>query len=120
VAAAASVTAGELTTPVSTPLLLRIGEVIDADLTGQEWRERARCRGMSPSFWHPPRGESLAPQRAICARCPVRSECLTFALDGGAHDSGGVWAGSSARDRRKARRYGWDARRLLAELDTGA
>ena len=82
-----------------------------------EWRSRAACRGSDPAWWHPQRGTSLEPHRAICRGCEVRLECLTYALAGGATQDGGIWAGSSARQRRVAKRRGWDAARLLAELD---
>ena len=53
---------------------------------------------------------------SYCRRCEVRCECLDAALDLGpkAH---GVWGGTSAQQRRAAVRRGWDAARLLADLD---
>lgn len=42
------------------------------------------------------------PARAICAGCPVKTECLDFALDGGDHH--GVFGGTSERERRSLRR----------------
>ena len=40
--------------------------------------------------------------KAVCARCSVRDECLTYALD----DPGlaGVWAGTASRVRQRLRR----------------
>lgn len=38
--------------------------------------------------------------KAICAACPVRSECLEFGLD----EPTGIWGGRSARERRYIRR----------------
>jgi WhiB family redox-sensing transcriptional regulator len=76
---------------------------------------RAACRGVdpavffptpTPSRWSRPPGapsaamcelESLA--KAVCRECPVRDECLAYALDHREHD--GVWGGLSARERRR-------------------
>ena len=68
---------------------------------------------MRPPSWHrdalcaqpahkgvnffPERGESAAPAKAICGRCVVRSECLSYALEVGPT---GIWAGTSGHDRR--------------------
>jgi WhiB family redox-sensing transcriptional regulator len=104
---------------VSTPLLLAIGNALGSNLVGQEWRTAAACRGQDPEWWHPVRGASVEPHRRICRSCPVKVPCLEYALGGGAKGDGGIWAGSSARDRRRARRRGWDARRLLAEIENG-
>jgi WhiB family redox-sensing transcriptional regulator len=110
---AAAATAGTL----DTPSLLNIAELFDfEDFASQEWRRHAACRGQDPSFWHPRRGVSIEPQKAICRGCPVRVDCLTYALDH-AGANFGIWGGSTGRNRRRARRRGWDARQLLAELD---
>ena len=46
------------------------------------WQARALCRGGDPAIWHPAPGDSdtVAQAKLICARCPVRSECLSDAL----------------------------------------
>jgi hypothetical protein len=102
---------------ISTPLLLAIGDAVGFNLAEQRWRTAAACRGQDPEWWHPVRGASVEPHRRICRGCPVKVACLEYALAGGASGDGGIWAGSSAGDRRRVRRRGWDARRLLAELD---
>ena len=43
-------------------------------------------------------------------------DCLAYALSE-PHTTAGVWGGTSYRDRRTARHYGWDTARLLEELD---
>ena len=62
------------------------------------------------------KGVSHDEPMSYCRRCEVRCECLDAALDLGpkAH---GVWGGTSAQQRRAAVRRGWDAARLLADLD---
>lgn len=46
------------------------------------WMEYGVCRQVDPELWHPEkgRGDSSQAARAICGRCPVRVECLEYAL----------------------------------------
>jgi Transcription factor WhiB len=47
--------------------------------------------------WFPRRGESAEPAKAICRRCLVQRECVTFALD---HpDLDGIWGATRAQAR---------------------
>jgi WhiB family redox-sensing transcriptional regulator len=103
---------------ISTPLMLAIGDALGSNLVSQEWRTAAACRGQDPEWWHPVRDASVEPHRRICRSCPVKVKCLEYALAGGAKGDGGIWAGSSARDRRRARRRGLDARRLSPRSKT--
>jgi hypothetical protein len=55
-------------------------------MTRQDWRHRAACRNLDPEIFFPVAevGPALARQEAralaVCARCPVRAECLAYAL----------------------------------------
>ena len=70
------------------------------------WQHRAACRGEDSSYFFAPgyferRSEKLAREavaKAICARCPVRDECLAFALE--VRDPHGVWGGLNEMERR--------------------
>lgn len=66
------------------------------------WRDAA-CRDVDVRVFFPERGDAFgfSVARAICGRCPVRSECLADALS--YPDSEGVWAGTTAADRRRMR-----------------
>jgi len=73
-----------------------------------EWIERAACRahGIDPDEWFPLSGDpkdSIAAVR-ICRTCPVRAECLAYAIR--LKPTAGIWAGISAKQvdhlRRKA------------------
>jgi WhiB family redox-sensing transcriptional regulator len=49
------------------------------------WRDRAACRSADPELFFPvgddgPALVRIAAAKAICARCPVVAECLSFAL----------------------------------------
>lgn len=63
-----------------------------------DWRQEAACKGLDPDLWYPERGDLLVMAREVCARCPVRGECLDFALTEG--EKFGVWGGMSERERR--------------------
>lgn len=65
------------------------------------WRDQGACRGADPALWFPERGQSCVEAKTICAGCPVRGECLDFALDLG--EKFGIWGGKSERERRRMR-----------------
>lgn len=73
------------------------------------WREAAACRGMDASIFFPDSEEDAGPARAICAACPVREECLDFALT--SRQDEGVWGGLTETERRRLRRRRQDAAR---------
>lgn len=72
-----------------------------------DWRHGALCRGTDGELWFPideDKGRASAGVRAAkaaCAGCPVRAECLTWALDSG--QGAGVWGGLSTPERRALR-----------------
>jgi WhiB family transcriptional regulator, redox-sensing transcriptional regulator len=80
----------------------------------QRWRLHAACVCVDPEVFLPTRGEPFGEALSYCCRCEVRAACLEAAFDLG-QQAVGVWGGTSARERRDARRRGWDAPRLLAE-----
>ncbi|OLT18159.1 transcription factor WhiB [Pseudonocardia sp. CNS-139] len=76
-------------------------------LDTDDWRLRAACRDEDPELFFPvsatgPGARQIARAKAVCARCPVRAECLAYALDEGlAH---GVFGGTTEDERRALRR----------------
>jgi WhiB family redox-sensing transcriptional regulator len=66
------------------------------------WMKDAACAGTTADFF-PERGQTIKVQEAkqVCAGCPVRAECLDFALRWNILQ--GVWGGASGRDRRTMR-----------------
>ena len=68
-----------------------------------DWRHRAICRDEDPELFFPvgtsgPALLQIAEAKTVCRRCPVVSECLTWALDSG--QDAGVWGGMSEDERR--------------------
>ena len=66
------------------------------------WWEDAECRGMDPNLFFPERGDDTTEVKAICAGCPVRLECGSYAIEHNEHH--GIWGGASERQRRQIRR----------------
>lgn len=65
------------------------------------WMADGNCVGLDPERFFPGRGASTRPARAVCHGCPVREECLEFAMATGEKE--GVWGGRSERERRRLR-----------------
>lgn len=68
-----------------------------------DWSERAACRGSDPDVFYPSDGAKVVESRAkkVCARCPVRAECLEHALR--TEEPYGVWGGLNEVERRAIR-----------------
>lgn len=86
-------------------------EVRGSALATADWPSRAACAGMDTELFFPSGpGVPADPEaKAACATCPVRSECLGFALDHPRRASHGIWGGMTedertAERRRRARR----------------
>jgi WhiB family redox-sensing transcriptional regulator len=71
-------------------------------MPGRDWRPLAACRHADPDLFFPVSGSGLSldqvtQAKAICGRCPVRRQCLAFALD--TRQDHGVWGGTSEEER---------------------
>jgi WhiB family redox-sensing transcriptional regulator len=66
-------------------------------LRGQSWRLRAACRDEDPGLFFPELGESAEAAKQVCAGCPVKAQCLAFAVASG--ERFGVFGGLSERER---------------------
>ena len=66
------------------------------------WVDEALCAQINPEEFFPPKGGSVRAAKAVCARCPVVAECLSYALEH--NEAFGVWGGKSERERRRLRR----------------
>lgn len=63
------------------------------------WMKDARCSGAKTDLWFPELGQSTVHAIRVCQECPVKRECLNYALDN--EIVHGVWGGTSARERSK-------------------
>ncbi|MEW2273703.1 WhiB family transcriptional regulator [Streptomyces griseofuscus] len=73
----------------------------------ENWREHAECRYEDPDLFFPigstgPAQVQAEEAKKVCQRCPVRQECLDWALDTG--QGIGVWGGTTELERRRLRR----------------
>lgn len=75
------------------------------------WHQRAACRGMDIDLFFPETGAYNA-GRQVCRRCPVRAECLDWALSfTSVEDQAGLFGGVAPRGRE-------DLRRMIAHKPT--
>ena len=65
----------------------------------RDWRHLAACKGMDPNVFFPTRGgiDTLGAAKAVCAACPVSTQCFQE----GCTEYAGVWGGTSVDERRK-------------------
>jgi WhiB family transcriptional regulator, redox-sensing transcriptional regulator len=78
-----------------------------AEASSASWQSRAACLDCDPDLFFPiaPSGPALRQieqAKAVCARCPVRRECLQYAL--ATRQVHGVWGGTSEEERQQLRR----------------
>lgn len=67
-----------------------------------EWMDGAPCTQADPEAWFPESGaDTTRHAMRVCAGCPVRSECLEYALENDL--TVGIWGGTSAAERRRIR-----------------
>ena len=69
---------------------------------GEDWRDLALCAEVDPDLFFVERGGNAAPAKRVCRACPVRAECLEYALEH--RILFGVWGGTSERERTRLRR----------------
>lgn len=65
-----------------------------------DWRARAACARLDPGLFFPDGAEAETRQaKRVCAACPVRAECLRFALT--SPEQYGIWGGLTEGERRE-------------------
>lgn len=92
--------------PATAAELARLAVLVDEHRAGakagERWQSRGACVGIDPDLFFPERGTSLDDPKAVCRDCPVRADCLAWAIANG--EKFGVWGGCSERERRRLRR----------------
>jgi len=97
---------------VRTELDLSVPSLLEAPMSGfalpngspfldQAWVKRAACLDHPELDWFSRADRMKNACRALCEKCVVRSECLTFAIE---NDELGIWAGLDQRERRQVKR----------------
>ncbi|MEV8544432.1 WhiB family transcriptional regulator [Streptomyces sp. NPDC051572] len=74
-----------------------MGEGSSRVTTDDHWKDRAACRTTDPEAMFV-EGAGQNRSKAFCTGCPVRTECLAYALD--ERIEFGVWGGMTERERR--------------------
>lgn len=69
----------------------------------RDWAADAACLGTNPELFFPvstfgPALEQTAAAKRICHQCPVRADCLDWALRVG--EAYGIWGGTTPEERR--------------------
>jgi len=71
------------------------------------WMARGACRQADPELFFPaaaakrPAARQVEVAKAVCAPCPVRANCLAYAVEARPE---GIWGGTTPDERRAARR----------------
>lgn len=79
-----------------------------------DWQEQAKCLGEDPDIFFPERGSPGDSAKRVCVNCPVRIECLEYALANS--ERYGIWGGLTERERTRLRRQ---ATALFASVNEG-
>jgi WhiB family redox-sensing transcriptional regulator len=72
------------------------------DIAGEVWQDRAVCAQVGFDMFFPEKGGSTQEAKQVCEGCPVRAECLEYALT--ENIGHGIWGGLSVPEREKLRR----------------
>jgi WhiB family redox-sensing transcriptional regulator len=87
--------------PIATERPVRVVADAGPDLS---WQADGRCTHTNPEVWFPKVGSNGTDAKRICRNCPVRVECLDYAMSLGVDTTFGIWGGTSKRERLKARK----------------
>ena len=58
-----------------------------------QWIEQAACRGVGNQLFFSAKPSDIAEAKKFCQTCPVKTECLQFALSFRYNDIYGIWGG---------------------------
>jgi len=74
------------------------GLLLAEDGPDLSWQDAALCAETDPEAFFPEVGQPARAAKRVCAACPVRTECLEYAVANGV--AFGVWGGLTERERR--------------------
>ena len=86
---------------------MAVSSLRPATWNSEDWRELGSCRALATSLFFPigQTGEAevqIARAKKVCVTCPVRQQCLEFAIT--TNQEYGVWGGADEEERRVIRR----------------
>ncbi len=79
-----------------------------------DWKARAACAGYANTYFFPANDAPnfvTSRAKAICAECPVSTECLEYAFE--TNQVSGIWGGTTEDERRSLRRKWLTERRRM-------
>lgn len=86
-----------------TRLAIKISKKYTEGLTDEpgerDWVKQANCLDEDTKVFYPHNGRDYEARLTICEQCPVKLECLDYALKH--KDINGIWGGSSGIERRE-------------------
>ncbi len=68
-----------LTRRPAVPTLEELADVLDLDALA--WQDQALCSQVDSEVFFPERGQPGHAAKRVCGLCPVRAECLAYALE---------------------------------------
>ncbi len=72
-------------------------------MNDEDWTLSALCAEVGDTdLWYPERGGSNREAKQVCMACPVRIDCLEYAL--ARSEEWGIWGGLSEGQRRQLKR----------------
>tara|TARA_Y100000361_G_C11091414_1_gene306636 strand:- start:115 stop:402 length:288 start_codon:yes stop_codon:yes gene_type:complete len=77
-----------------------------------DWADQGKCRDLQTDIFFAEGGKQAKLAKVICVACPVREECLDYAIRN--FELYGIWGGYTAPERRDLRKE-WEKK----ELDRG-
>jgi WhiB family transcriptional regulator, redox-sensing transcriptional regulator len=69
-----------------------------ATKAAHRWRFDAACTFEPKDLFFPDRGESAQPAKLVCSTCPVKVDCLRYAIE--ERLWWGIWGGTNEKERR--------------------
>ena len=67
---------------------------------GEAWRFAAACAGLGPAMFYDPVPSSVRAAKAVCAQCPVVTDCASHAMAN--REPFGIWGGQTETERAEA------------------
>lgn len=76
----------------------QVAHAPDYSAERESWHDDALCNEYPADLWFPEKGSHSDEAKLICTGCPVKDECLAFALENG--ERFGIWGGLTETERR--------------------